>query len=272
MKSKDRIIRITFWLLIGFILGITINNYLGNSVSTQTHSSDLMISISSNDIKPKGKICIVIDDFGTDKNYEQYFDLHENLVFAVIPNTTYSNQISQQAEQRDIETIVHMPMETDSYPDSIYSDVILSSGISKQQIEMRLDLAFSDIPNAIGVNNHQGSIATANLQLMKDLARCLKDRKKYFLDSYTNPDSKAFTTMRQYGVKTQIRQVFLDNDAENPSHINNQIDSLLKISKDMEVAIGICHIRPTTYKVLKNRIPRILEEGYEIVRLSEFVH
>ena len=79
-------------------------------------------------IQPKGKICIVIDDFGTDKNYEQYFDLHENLVFAVIPNTTYSNQISQQAEQRDIETIVHMPMETDSYPDSIYSDVILSSG------------------------------------------------------------------------------------------------------------------------------------------------
>ena len=73
MKSKDRIIRITFWLLIGFILGITINNYLGYSVSTQTHSSDLMVSISSNDIKPKGKICIVIDDFGTDKNYEQYF-------------------------------------------------------------------------------------------------------------------------------------------------------------------------------------------------------
>ena len=198
--------------------------------------------------------------------------MHENIIFAIIPNTKYSNEISKQTEINNIETIVHMPMKTKSYPDSIYSEIILVPGMGIADIEKRLNLSFDDIPNAVGLNNHQGSIGTADFQLMKDLARCLKNSGKYFLDSYTGSDSKAFTTMRQYGVKTQIRQVFLDNDAENPTHINNQIDSLLRMSHYMEVAIGIGHIKPTTLNVLKKRIPKILNEGYEIVRLSNFVH
>ena len=47
---------------------------------------------------------------------------------------------------------------------------------------------------------------------------------KFFLDSFTNPESRGYITMRRFGVPTQLRQVFLDH-VEEPDQIkyNNLI-------------------------------------------------
>ena len=76
--------------------------------------------------------------------------------------------------------------------------------------------------------------------------------------------------MRRYGVKTELRQVFLDH-IETVDHVQDQLDSLVMLSHTMEVAIGIGHVKPITLEVLKREIPRLKSLGYEFVKLSTIV-
>ena len=157
----------------------------------------------------------------------------------------------------------HEKDETD-YP------ISLNEKLNAVLVEERIQTAFEEVPTALGMNNHQGSKATENLQLMKDLARTLKKMNKFFLDSFTNPESRGYITMRRYGVPTQLRQVFLDH-VEDPIQIKYNLDSLATLSHDMDIAVGIGHVKPITLKVLKKEIPRLESEGYRFIRLSHAV-
>ena len=94
---------------------------------------------------------------------------------------------------------------------------------------------------------------------------------KFFLDSFTNPESRGYITMRRYGVPTQLRQVFLDH-IEEPEPIRANLDSLVKLSHNMNIVVGIGHAKPLTLQVLKEEIPRLESEGYRFIRLSQTVH
>jgi polysaccharide deacetylase 2 family uncharacterized protein YibQ len=93
---------------------------------------------------------------------------------------------------------------------------------------------------------------------------------KFFLDSFTNPESRGYITMRRYGVPTQLRQVFLDH-VESSHQIKTNLDSLAALSHEMDIAVGIGHVKPITLEVLKKEIPRLESEGYRFIRLSQAV-
>ena len=76
--------------------------------------------------------------------------------------------------------------------------------------------------------------------------------------------------MRRYGVPTQLRQVFLDH-GESQDQIKSNLDSLVVLSHEMEIAIGIGHVKPNTLEVLQTEIPRLESEGYKFIRLSQAV-
>ena len=61
----------------------------------------------------------------------------------------------------------------------------LNEKLNSMLIEQRVDAAFIEIPSAIGMSNHEGSKATISLQLMKDLARILRKKNKYFFGRKT---------------------------------------------------------------------------------------
>ena len=163
--------------------------------------------------KPKGKICLVIDDFGFVHNQlvEEFITLDANITLAVIPSAPYSKVIGELAEDGGVETIIHMPMESYEEEYNRYTNS-LHERLNEQLVEEMIRSAFEEIPTAVGMNNHQGSKATENLQLMKNIARSLKKLDKIFLDSFTNPESRGYITMRRYGVPVQLRQVFLDHE------------------------------------------------------------
>ena len=148
--------------------------------------------------------------------------------------------------------------------------ISLNEKLNMVLVEERVQLAFEEIPMALGMNNPQGSKATESLQLMKDLARILNKLDKFFLDSFTNPESRGYITMRRFGVPTQLRQVFLDH-VEDPNLIKSNLDSLAILSHHMDVAVGIGHVKPVTLAVLKKEIPRLKSKGYRFIRLSEAV-
>ena len=230
------------------------------------------ILICQSDSDYKGTICLVIDDFGYAHNetINGYFSMEKDFTVAIIPGHLYSESIGKIADSLGFEIIIHMPMEPYSYDSLSEKGFILSESLNAREVEERIDLAFLEIPMAVGMNNHQGSKATANLQLMKNVARSLKKRNKFFLDSFTNPESRGFITMRRFGVKTELRQVFLDH-IEDTLYIQNQLDSLVQLSHSMDVAIGIGHVKPITLEILKKEIPRLKSEGYNFVQLSKIV-
>ena len=59
-----------------------------------------------------------------------------------------------------------MPMEPHNYDSLSEKGFILTEKLNAQEVDERIELSFLEIPTAVGLNNHQGSKATANL-LMK---------------------------------------------------------------------------------------------------------
>jgi len=249
-------------LIIASLIGVCIGYFLFTAFNTkQTGLSR----------KVKGTICLVIDDFGFSQNKEvqDFFQLNENITASIIPGSPYAKIIGKYADSIGVETIIHMPMESHEKDNAKYA-ISLNEKLNAALVEERIRIAFKEVPTALGMNNHQGSKATESLQLMKDLARTLKKMDKFFLDSFTNPESRGYITMRRYGVPTQLRQVFLDH-VEEPSQIKFNLDSLAFLSQHMDIAVGIGHVKPITLEVLKKEIPRLESEGYRFIRLSQAV-
>ena len=257
-KPKPPLLRLIFSAFIGVFLGLLI--------FSDSESGSFLLKPSI-----KGTICLVIDDFGFafNSDVEDFLHLNKNITAAIIPGTPYAETIGEYAHQNGVETIIHMPMESHEEDNTEYA-VSLNEKLNVALVDERVRFAFEEIPTALGMNNHQGSKATESLQLMKDLARTLKKMNKFFLDSYTNPESRGYITMRRYGVPTQLRQVFLDH-GESPHQIKSNLDSLVALSHEMDIAVGIGHVKPITLEVLQREIPRLESEGYRFIRLSQAV-
>ena len=172
------------------------------------------ISVDIN-VPMRGVIALIIDDFGyrNDHISNGFLELPGNLTYAIIPGHDYSQSFSKKAYDAGYEIIVHMPMENigKTYGEEEY---VLMSYFQEAEIKERINKSFAHLPEAVGLNNHQGSRGTADLRIMTILAHEIKENKKFFVDSRTTRNSVAESTMRKYGVPTNKRDIFLDNDLD----------------------------------------------------------
>ena len=215
-----------------------------------------------------GELNIIIDDFGyrNDEVSDGFLSLGANLTFAVIPGHKYSRSFAKKAFERGYEVIVHMPME--SHVSSSGEEVfILNTDMTSSEIESRREKVITHLPQAVGMNNHQGSKATENKRVMNVVGSVLKKYKKYFVDSRTTPESIAESMMMSLGVHTANRDVFLDNEAD-PYLINKQLDQLISTAQHKGSAIGVGHARPMTLQVLQKRIPELKKAGFQFKFVS----
>ena len=161
----------------------------------------------------KGKIGIIIDDFGyrNDEVSDGFLKLDAHLTYAIIPGHKYSTSFGEKAVKAGYEVIVHIPMENTgkTYGEE---EFVLTTEMDNETIQRRVNTAFNQIPTAVGMNNHQGSNASADQRVMSSVARIMKERNLFFVDSRTTVKTIAETTMEVFGVPTARRNVFLDND------------------------------------------------------------
>ena len=216
-------------------------------------------------------IVLVIDDFGyrNDSVSDRFLNLPVPLTCAVLPGHSQSASIAKKALKSGKEVIIHMPMES-SVSMTGEDEFKLKVGMTSEEIEWRLNEALKEIPEAIGINNHQGSKATTNGKVMGVIASVLKNKNKFFLDSRTSSKTVGEKTMRSVGVLTARRHIFLDNDL-NIDNISKQLDKLVALSQKKGMAIGIGHVKANTLKVLEREIPILLERGFEFKFVSQVV-
>lgn len=217
-------------------------------------------------------VAIVIDDLGQDmKPAQDLLDLPDHITLGVMPRLPFSKKIAESARRSGREVLVHIPMEARVRTEKRSSPGMLRSDMTPMEFIAAVNEDLDSVPGAAGVNNHEGSSLTDNREAMTFLMSELKTRGLFFLDSMTSPKSAAYTVAREFGLKSARRDVFLDNDGNNPAAIRKQLDELARMAKQNGRAIGIGHPHPATIAELKKWLATIEDQGIDVVPVSFLV-
>jgi polysaccharide deacetylase 2 family uncharacterized protein YibQ len=223
--------------------------------------------------KPKaeyqGKIAIILDDWGYNLNNTGIASrIKYPLTISVLPNLPYSNKSATLLHQAGFQIILHLPMEPKAKEESKLEKNTIKTSLAAGQIQDILNEDLRMVPFVVGVSNHMGSKATADLNTMREVFKVLKKRKLFFLDSFVSNDSVAQGVAKQYGIKFIKREIFIDNKSDG-AYIRAQLNKLKSEARRKGFAVGIGHDRTNTLNTLKEMMPEIEKEGFKFVFASE---
>jgi polysaccharide deacetylase 2 family uncharacterized protein YibQ len=220
----------------------------------------------------RARVALILDDAGGDGALQwNFLKLPVKLTFAVIPGLANSRRFAEEAIRAGHEVIVHLPMQALENEGQKPGGNILAPGMTKNDVERILGAALSSVPGAVGVNNHQGSLATADRDLMRLLMQSLNARGLFFVDSFTHAGSLGMEEAAHAGMPPRRRDVFIDHVIEVP-YIEKALADLVKKAAAARsgAAVGIGHVtHQETLRVLRDALPGYIANGVEFVYVSE---
>jgi polysaccharide deacetylase 2 family uncharacterized protein YibQ len=220
--------------------------------------------------RENGRLAIIIDDLGYDRAAaDALLSLGFPLTVSVLPHLPLSAEVAEEAYRRGDEVMLHLPMQSESETAKT-EEVELRVGMNAQQVDSALEGMLETVPHAVGVNNHQGSRATADPKLMSELMPDLRRRGLFFVDSRTLASTVAYDTAERLGVRAASRKVFLD-DSAMPEAILQQLELAARDAERDGSAIAIGHPRPDTIAALAQGLPQLESRGIRLVFVSELV-
>jgi uncharacterized protein len=217
------------------------------------------------------RLAIVLDDLGNDRAAANViFGLPYPLTVSVLPNRPHSVDIAEEAHRRGYQVMLHLPME--SLGNGKAESRQLRPGMSAKDVSVLVSQFLRGVPDAAGVNNHQGSESTANAALMAELMPVLREHKLFYIDSRTTVATVAYDAARNAGVPAAFRSVpFLDDVAE-VSAVRKQLQQALRDARERGEAVAIGHPHPATLKALSEVLPEAKGQGVRLVFASDLVH
>lgn len=215
------------------------------------------------------KVAIIVDDIGYDVDLAmELINLRQNLTLSIFPQLQHSRHIAETAHKLGFEIMMHLPMEPGE--NLRRNPGFISHEMSRKQLFWMLDRDLDSIPYVIGVNNHQGSKMTRNVDTMEIVMNYLAKKNLFFIDSRTTSDSVAHAVAQRTGIKSAENDVFLDNE-KDCDYIKERMAKLIKEAQEKGKAIGICHAHPVTIETLRETLPLLEQEGVRLVYVSEVV-
>lgn len=215
------------------------------------------------------QVAIIIDDIGYQKADPQLIKLPYALTFAVMPFTPNGAEMAALAARHGKEVMLHMPMEAVAQ-NHLLGKGALRQSMTKAQVETAFQVALAQIPQAVGVNNHMGSLYTTLSEPMDWTMQLMAARGLYFIDSKTTGRSQVAKYSKLHQVKSRSRDVFLDNDKSYKA-LDKQFSQLIHIAKQHGSAIAIGHPYPETYQYLRKNLARLQREGVQVVPASQLL-
>lgn len=216
------------------------------------------------------RLAIIIDDIGYDRaTADAVFALPFPLTLSVLPGLPYSAQVDEEAKRRGYQVMLHLPMAStgNGKPEAME----LHPGMSGEEVSETLGQMLASVPDAIGVNNHQGSEATADPQLMAKLMSALRESKLFFVDSRTTAATVAYDTARQMGIPAAYRNVPFLDDTPDADSIRKQLALAIRDARKQGAVIAIGHPHPITLQVLQDMLPQAESQGVTLVFVSQLV-
>ncbi|MDO4988128.1 MAG: divergent polysaccharide deacetylase family protein [Synergistes sp.] len=218
----------------------------------------------------KPKMVIVVDDGGVNLKFaHRLAALDIPLTWAIMPYMAYTADIIEVAKKNAIPFIVHLPMKVRSDKDS--SDYIIGDGMTYNEVREKTKAALDSMHGAVGLNNHRGSMATTDRELMKPVMDELYARGLLFLDSRVIGGSVAYNVAKETGIPALKNNGFLDNVADESviwSYYRNAAAIAVKKNKTV---IVICHFRPHTIAFLEELNKVYKQQKVSFVTLPELI-
>ena len=216
---------------------------------------------------PRAKLAIVVDDLGYDRaQADSLFKIAYPLTISVLPHETNSAEIAEEAHRRGYEVMLHLPMASNAGDRD--EAIELRPGMASGAVQSTFASMLDTVPYAVGVNNHEGSLSTADQQLMDELMPLLHERKLFFIDSRTTAATVAESAAHAAGVATTRRNVFLD-DQQSVSAIRKQFELAVRDAREKGMALAIGHPHPETLEVLSEMMPEAERQGVTLVYASD---
>jgi uncharacterized protein len=214
------------------------------------------------------RLAIIIDDLGySQPDAEAVLRLPFRLTVSVLPDLPHSREIAEEARRRGYQVLLHLPMEPEG-SDRRGEARELRPGMGQAAVAQMIAAMLATVPPAVGVNNHQGSLATADPELMAETMRVLRTRRLFFIDSRTTTATVGYRAAREAGVPAAYRKVFLD-DVPSREAVLRQLRRAARLARAQGWSIAIGHPHPVTLEALREALPEFQRENIRLVFASD---
>ncbi len=215
--------------------------------------------------RPVAVIAIIIDDMGGEGvQNRRAIALPKEVSLSFLPQPVDTPRLAEEARRAGHEILVHVPMESPRQGDGSLQ-MALRRDLSAEENVRRLEWALSRVPGHAGINNHEGSLFTADRLVLIPVAEALYGRGLFFLDSRTTPLSQVVPVARAFGVPSSDRDVFLDDD-QSSAAVEHQLVELEKTARSQGVAIAIGHPHAATLDLVTRWCEN--QHGFRLVPAS----
>ena len=216
-------------------------------------------------------LVIVIDDFGN--NYgpvaRGLLELPLPLTVSILPDQRRSERVEKEARKHGHSVFLHLPMEPIDWPASDPGPGAVFAGIGRDSVMTLLDRHSAGFRRLDGLNNHMGSRASQDTEVVNAILDWTAERDLLVLDSWTHHKSKIALLAGAHGRPPLRADLFLDGEGEDESAIADNLLELGEIARERGWAIGIGHPRRETYEILKRMTPRLEDYGFRFLNLSQ---
>lgn len=214
-------------------------------------------------------LVIVFDDGGHNMSQlEKCVVLPFPVTVAVLPRLAHSAEAAECVRKSGNEVILHQPMQSVNL-NVDPGEGAVTPGMDEEKIRSTVLANLYEIWPVSGMNNHEGSLITADAEKIAAVMQICSQQEIYFLDSRTNSDSKVQYVSSVMGYPYYERNIFLDNT-------KNRKDILYEIKKGVEfankngVAIMIGHVWSAEILpgILREVYPVLSAKGYKFTTVS----
>ena len=231
----------------------------------------LFVLFSGDALADPPRIAIISDELGYHfANGKRAIALPGPITFSFLPGSPSARVLANHAHASGKEVLLHLPLQADT-ADERQEPSEIDLEMSQARVGDTFTQALEAVPHAVGINSHRGSLLTRHpghmTWLMQEIA---KREQLFFIDSYTTHHSIALQIARETGIDAVKRDVFLDPDRA-PETVAREFERMKVLARQRGQVVAIGHPYPSTLELLERELPRLIEEGFELVSVSELV-
>lgn len=219
-------------------------------------------------------LAIVIDDLTSGaEGLEEMLALPYPLTFAILPDRPDAGALARRIAALGHEVILHLPMDAGDVDPQWYVGRPISSRQSDEEIRQLVSEWLAAVPEARGMNNHMGTVATQDERVVRAVLEVARRHGKYILDSMTTENTVVPRTAVEMGVPCVQRSLFLDHE-NGKDVVVSQLYKLAEWAETHGAAIGIGHVgvgRGGTAAALAEVLPELEARGIRLVTLSQLL-
>ena len=215
------------------------------------------------------KLALVFDDFGYERGGipREVIDLDIPLTITILPTLRYSQEVLAMARRKSRCVLLHLPMESEKKEKTDVDEVTV--GMNDKEIANLVRTDLESLPGVDGVSNHEGSLATTDVRVMKAVMNELTGRNLLFFDSLTSPKSVAYNVAVQTGLRAAQNNLFLDDNTERSDDVAARLHQLVELARKNGVAIGIGHPHPWTFEAIRDNLDYLKDAGVDFVTVCD---